>query len=142
MTQYVSLDELLAKREPTDSGMPEGEVPVSGLGAVRVRGLSRGEVLAGKDIDERLAFEVFLISTGMVSPKMTAAQALSWLSVGRPTELEPVTKAIIELSGLGDDAEKRAVAEMFEDPSAEFRDVPSGPTGDDAGSDAQGDEQR
>lgn len=139
--EYVSVEELLARRAESTTGMPEKDVTLAGLGKVRVRSLSRAEALASKDVDERRDFEAFIIACGMVQPPMTQEQARAWLNVATPYEIEQVTDEIGTLSGVTQDAVRTAVREQLEDSDAGFRDVPRGEAAHDGGEVASGDEQ-
>lgn len=103
---------LLAKREApgTVSGYPEDDVPVPGFGTVRVRGLSRFEVLHiqsnhGKGV---AAVEQLTVSLGLIDPPMTEAEVKVWQKVDVSGEIDPVTQRIGELSGMIRGADKEA----------------------------------
>jgi len=113
--------------------MPESDAEVRGKGTVRVRGLSRWELLAGKGIEDRTAYEAYIVATGMVAPAMTPAAVEAWMRKALATDFEDVTDKITGLSGMDEGAERAAARELFEDPDAEFRDVPSGSVADDPG---------
>jgi hypothetical protein len=125
--EYLSIEQLTVPAADTASGMPEADVPQSG-GAVRVRGLSRREILKAKDIDDRTAWEAFVIATGMLAPKMTVAQVEAWQGTALALTIEPIMDKIVELSGMDEGAERRAARELVEEDGAEFRDVPGGST--------------
>jgi hypothetical protein len=121
--------------------LPEADVEIPGLGVVRVRGLSRAEVLiiqkvadSGEDILERK-----MLAAAMVSPRRTEGQVREWQEASPVGELQPVVARVMELSGMDEDAAKETYKELASDPDAEFRDVPSGEARDDAGSPADGD---
>lgn len=103
----VSKDALLTKR------LPEQDVEIPGVGAVRVRSLTRAEVLAIRSrpiaVDE---MERVLLEAAMVAPKLTAAEVLKWQESVSAGELEPITRAIAVLSGLDDSAAKEAVKQF------------------------------
>jgi hypothetical protein len=133
--------ELLFKpRAATASGMPEGDVDVPGVGTVRVRGMTRAEALTLRAFAGNVAkAEAVMLSFGMVDPALTEAEAARWISVSPATEIEDVTDKISELSGMKPTAAKEAVKEFVADPDAEFRVLPSGEVGHDAGPAADGD---
>lgn len=138
MTEYASLEDLTSPQALTDAGIHEGDATTESGRVVRVRGLSRIEVLlskAGELAEDRVKWEAFILSTGLVAPRMTAAQVNNWQASVIATEIEPVMDKIFELSGMDDGAERRAVRELLEEDGAEFRDVPSGPATDDARTD-------
>lgn len=84
----------------------EEDVELS-IGTVRVRGLSRAEVLryqgGAKDAVE---FEVQLLSAALVDPALTEAEARELLNVSPAGVLEPLTDVIKRLSGLEPGAAK------------------------------------
>ncbi len=91
------------------------DVELPGVGTVRVRALSRAEVLelneakpATDDAKAMLAFEAKFLALGMVEPALTEAEALSWLQSAPHGENDPVTDAIRSLSGLEVRADKAA----------------------------------
>lgn len=95
-------------RYSTVSGFPEATVDVSGVGPVRVRGLSRLEVLHIQSATNPAIAERRVIAAGMVEPAMTERQAGEWQKRSVAGELEPVTEAIGELSGIAGRADKAA----------------------------------
>lgn len=88
--------------------LPEAEVEIPGLGSVRVRGLTRAEVLnVRKATDDEhmdgpraLTLERKLLAKAMVDPALTEAEVGKWQEMGTPGELEPVIEKVQELSGL------------------------------------------
>lgn len=122
--------------------LPEDEVEIPGLGTVRVRALSRAEVVDElKAGDESVPFECRLVALAMVEPTLTVDEVAEWRRVSLPDEVEAVTRKINDLSGLTKESAKDAYKEFEADPDAEFRVLPSGEAGDDGGPDAGGDEQ-
>lgn len=114
---------LLAKRAPTESGMPEETVTLDGLGVVMVRGLSRGEVFMlqkARDnglIKDQAEWEQQMVSKALLSPEMTPAEVAVWQSVaGGGGELEDVTNKISELSGTARKSAKAAVQSFRDGP--------------------------
>lgn len=113
----LTAEQLLAPRATTESGFPEDDVEVSGLGKVRVRGLSRKEVMKVRkaadredtiDGNRQLAIEQHMLARAMVSPRMTEAQIAAWQDAGGAGEIEPVAQKVQELSGLLEDSQKAA----------------------------------
>lgn len=92
--------------------LTEETVALPGLGEVRVRALSRAEVMEMQEGRERrgqLGTEAWCLSLAMVDPELTEEEAkeLLWASPG--AELQPVIDAMFRLSGLsevGSDAQK------------------------------------
>lgn len=122
---------LFAPREKTTSGFPEDDVPIPGVGTVRVRGLSRFEALSMKAVDNAVASERLMLHYAMVDPPMTEAEIGKWQRASGASELEPVTGKIAELSGMTQDAAKEAVKDFEANPESEFRVLPSGEAGHD-----------
>lgn len=109
----MSLDKvaLLSKRGTTESGFPEGEVEIPGFGTVRVRGLSRHEVLHIQSAHTKggvAAVERLTVSLGMVDPVLTEDEVKQWQKVSPGGEIDPVTQKIGELSGMLEGADKEA----------------------------------
>jgi hypothetical protein len=98
--------------------LPEDDVQVPGVGTVRVRGLSRVEVLqARKATDEAtmdgprmLTLERKMLAAALVDPALSEAEVGKWQAVAPAGELVPLIQAIERLSGLSDDAPKSGVA--------------------------------
>lgn len=109
----MSLDkELLFKPR-----LEEADVEVPGVGTVRVRALSRAELmlarkatdLAGEvDGPRALVLERKMIATAMVDPALTEAEVGRWQNASGAGELNVVSEAIQRLSGMLDDAEKES----------------------------------
>lgn len=99
--------------------LPEEEVEIPGVGTVRIRSLSRAEVLGirGKDVpvDE---MERHLLALSLVEPKLTEKEAGQWQAASAAGELEPVTKAIMRLSGLEEATAKEAVKRFRGEPGS------------------------
>lgn len=122
------------KEQLFTSGVPEADVEIPGKGTVRVRGLTRAEVLkatgGGGDI---AVIERRLLAAGMVSPTLTENDARRWQERSLAYELQPVTEAIERLSGMDKGAAKEAYLEFEQDSDAEFRVLPGEGAGDDGG---------
>lgn len=76
-------------------------VDVTGVGKVEVRGLTRAEALriqAG-DLDAA-QMECELLAAALVNPALSVEEVSAWQSVATVGELEPVSLAIQELSGM------------------------------------------
>ena len=90
--------------------LPEEDHEIPGLGTVRIRSLSRTEVLGirGKSlpVDE---MERRLLAAALVAPALTEKEVGQWQAASAAGELEPVTKAIMRLSGLQEESAKEAV---------------------------------
>lgn len=95
--------------------LPEEEFEISGVGSVRIRALTRAEMLRirGKEmpVDE---MERQLLSLALVAPKLTEDDVRKWQHASAAGELEPLTKAVMRLSGLEATAPKEAVKRFRE----------------------------
>lgn len=88
--------------------LPEAEVEIPGVGKVRVRGLSRAEAMLVRQVEDVKAFECRMIALGMVEPKLTEDEVEQWQQATTPAELEAITSAILDLSGMAVGADKTA----------------------------------
>ncbi len=92
----------------------EATVTIEGVGDLRVRGLRRGEVFAikkateGKDVE---AYEIKALTVGVIEPKLTEAEVRRWYKAAPAGEIDPVVDKIMDLSGLGQGADKSGVQE-------------------------------
>jgi hypothetical protein len=128
--------------------LTEADVDVEGLGTVRVRALSRAEVLRVRSavkgeedaIKRQADLERKMLALAMVDPELTEAEVGQWQAASTAGEMEPVTDKVQELSGLLQGAAKEAYVEFEQNPDAEFRLPPSGRAEHDRGPDAGGDE--
>lgn len=124
--------------------LPEDTVDVDGIGPVRVRGLSRIDLLTihRADTSEPGSFERLLLARAMVDPELTEEEVGRWQEASSPHEIEAVASVVTRLSALQPDAAKEVYREFDADPDAEFRDVPGEGAGDDSGPAAGGDAER
>lgn len=108
----ISRDDLFAIR------LAQTEVDIPGLGTVKIRALSREEVLGLRKVktDEGLslgddpgAMECHMVALAMTEPALTPADVLRWQKSSPVGELEVVTDAIAEVSGMNSGAVKEAV---------------------------------
>lgn len=103
MGEHVSKTDLLKKR------FGEEEVEVPGVGAVRVRALTRGQALELQGQEMEVAeMERRLISTAMVEPTLTEEEVRQWQDNTPAGELQGVMEAIVRLSGMEAHAGKAA----------------------------------
>lgn len=99
------------------SRIPEADVEIPGVGTVRVRGLSRVEVIVMRkatdtehlDGPRALVIERKMLAAAMVDPELTEAEVGQWQKASAAGELGPVTQKIQELSGMLDGSAKEAV---------------------------------
>lgn len=124
---------LFAPRAGTDSGYPEDDVDVAGMGTVRVRGLSRFEVLHVQNTDDSAKRERQILALALLDPTMTEAEVGRWQKASDASEMEPVSEKVAELSGMQGGSGKAIVKEFVANPDAEFPVLPSGETGPDGG---------
>lgn len=112
--------------------LPEAEVDLPGKGTVRVRALTRGEVLhmrqSVKSVEDAIkrqgAFEARTLAKAMLDPEMSVAEVEMWQERSVAGEIDLVIATIEKISGLLDDpkaAAKKVVMEFEADPEAEFR---------------------
>lgn len=87
----------------------EGEHVVEGVGTVRIRGLSRAEVLALQKVGDVAATDRRMLSLALVEPELTEAEVGEWQAASGPMEIERLTEAIRDLSGMGVGASKSGV---------------------------------
>jgi hypothetical protein len=122
--------------------LPEDTVAIDGIGEIRVRGLSRGEVFAIQKVSKGTAdFERRTLACGLVDPAMTEDEVRQWQDAAPAGELEPVGDKIRELSGLVKGADKSDLPVAGDEPGPGVRDVPGAEAGDDGGPAAGADEQ-
>lgn len=96
------------------------DVEVGALGTVKIRALSRAEVLAFRKlkVDDVAHMERVLLATSLVEPVLTEDEVKQWQDASPAGELEPVTQAINALSGLDSAAAKEAVQRFRGRPGA------------------------
>lgn len=100
----INKAELLASR------LSQEDVELGEVGSVRIRSLSRAEVLKIKGKEMPLEeMERLLVSAALVDPVLTEDEVSQWQASSGAGEIEAVTQAIVRLSGLEDSASKKAV---------------------------------
>lgn len=92
-TPIISKDVLLKAQ------LPESTVDVPGVGRMRVRGLSRMEVLLARDRD-RAGWEASLLTAGLVEPALTEDEVNIWREGATTDVVNTVVEAILGLSGM------------------------------------------
>jgi hypothetical protein len=103
---YATLESLL------ESSLTEQDHELSTGARVRIRALSRAEVLRIQTIgkDKALELERHTVAAGLVEPRMTVEQVAAWQSADRAGgEIGRLMEAIRDLSGLGPGAAKSGV---------------------------------
>lgn len=88
--------------------LPEREVEIPGVGTVRVRGLSRAEILSARALSGEDATERFILLVALVDPQLTADEVVQWHGSATTAEMSLVLSAIKDLSGLEVGADKAA----------------------------------
>lgn len=102
--------ETVGKDALFEPALPERDVAIPGRGTVRVRALTRAEALEIRGVEIPVAhMERKLVSAAMVAPKLSEKDVDRWQRAAAAGELEPVTDAITELSGMKKTAGKEAV---------------------------------
>ncbi len=100
-----NLDALLNRKANTR----DVELPDAGI-TVKVRGLTRAEALKVQGVEMDVAeSEVILVARAMVEPAMTEDQVRAWQNVSPAGELELITTAVLELSGMTSSAPKETM---------------------------------
>ncbi|MFG3709482.1 hypothetical protein [Micromonospora sp. NPDC047730] len=88
---------------------PEADVELPGVGTVRVRGLTRAEVIEiGKGANDGKDMEPYSLSLAMVDPRLTEDEVREWTRVATFGELETLNHEINRLSGIAGRADKEA----------------------------------
>jgi hypothetical protein len=88
--------------------IPQEDIEILDVGVVTVRGLSRHEAIVMQAQKGVLAQEMVMLCFGMVEPMLTEDEVKRWQRCSPAGELEPVTKLISRLSGMGPDADKES----------------------------------
>lgn len=88
----------------------EGVHEISGVGAVKIRGLSRAEVLEVRTLPDTAAADRLMVSRALLDPTLTEDEVGAWQKTSPPGEIEALTTAIVELSGMGGGASKSGVS--------------------------------
>lgn len=123
MEEYASIEALTAPR------LPEDDVPLPGVGKVRVRGMNRKETLATQKIDDVAERDAHIVAIGMLKPHMSVSQVKAWGAAATGGEIELVSRRIGELSGLIEGQAKEVYQEFEADPGSEFRALSDAETG-------------
>jgi hypothetical protein len=78
--------------------LDEEDVPLAGLGTVRVRGLNRLEALRVSEATGAGERDRLMLAAGMIDPKMTLADVRKWQEASPGGEIEQVSEVIARLS--------------------------------------------
>lgn len=88
---------------------PEEDVELPGVGTVRVRALTRAEVIEiGKGVNDGKDMEPYSLSLAMVDPQLTEDEVRQWTQVATFGELEKLNHVVNRLSGIAGRADKEA----------------------------------
>lgn len=122
--------------------LPEDDVPISGMGVMRVRGLSQAEAHMVEQTKGTEARERKILALGVVGPfTLTEAEVGRWQKAAPAGEVTKVALKVAELSGMLEGADKAAFQGVRGEPGAGVP-VPAGAeAGDDGGRDGPPDEQ-
>lgn len=102
---YATLDNLFQRR------LPEDDVTLPGVGKVRVRGLSRLEMLRLEELSGKgtAVVEQGMISTAMLIPAgVTMSMVEQWQDASVAVEIGPVMDMINKLSGTARASDKES----------------------------------
>jgi hypothetical protein len=110
--------------------LPERDVNLPGIGIVRVRGLSRAEVLEARE-DTTVGFEAAMLTAGVADPALTRDEVRRWMAAAPAGEIKPVTDAILHLSGLAQGADKSGLSGDGADAGVGVGSLSGGEAGDD-----------
>lgn len=123
------------------TAMPERVVEIPGKGSVRVRALTRGEVLRFEQATNNNAYaERKAIAAALVEPRMTEDEVKAWQNRSVAGDIKVVANAIAELSGLSGRPDKEAYKSFRDEPDAGVRLLPGAEVGDERGPDEGGTE--
>jgi hypothetical protein len=89
--------------------LDEDDYEIPGVGTVRIRGLSRAQVIALRKIDDMALADAQMVAWGLVDPALSVDEAKAWQASSGVAEIEGLTVAIGELSGEGRGATKSGV---------------------------------
>lgn len=92
---------LLANRVPT------GEIEIPGVGTLKVRGLSRQELIDAQKW-EGLEQERKILTAALIDPKLTEDEVAQWQAGSPANEINDVAMRINELSGIAQGAAKES----------------------------------
>lgn len=98
-------------------GLPEEDLEIEGVGTIRIRALSRYEIMvAGKaNPDDVLAMEQQMLSIAVLDPKLTEKEVAQWQKSSPLGQVQEVIQAINRLSGVTKDSQKEAYKSLRED---------------------------
>lgn len=86
----------------------KGTVTFADGSQVHVRALTRDEALAVRDFETIAEQDNFIISTGLVDPKLTVEDVAAWAANDAAGDLAAVSNAIAQISGMAERSGKEA----------------------------------
>jgi hypothetical protein len=86
----------------------QGVVTLHDGSTVLVRGCTRKEAQRIQDQEEGEPRDAMMISLGMVDPELSHAEVLDWFATAPNGDLLEITRAIMEMSGMGPGQGKEA----------------------------------
>ncbi len=92
----------------TINALPQEDVEIPGKGSVRVRALTRAEMLSLGDNLSVLEIERKMISMAMIDPVLTEAEVKAWQDSSPVNEMTTVVRKINALGGVGQGVDKTA----------------------------------
>lgn len=84
----------------------EGIITFQNGDQVRIRQLTRDEVMAMQDVDGLAAKDSFMIACAMIEPKLTPEEVAAWAAADSAGDLIAISDGIAIISGLKQGAEK------------------------------------
>lgn len=104
--------QILARKTGRDTvTLPDGST-------IGIRALTRDEALEMQELKGLGNKDTYMIATGMTDPMMTVEDVAKWAKSGDAGDLVIVSKAITELSGMGEGAGKSRVSGVRGQPRA------------------------
>jgi hypothetical protein len=101
-----------------NQSLPESNLHIEGVGVVRIRSLSRAIALRLQEQDSNVERERYALRHGLVSPSLTNTEIKQWQESAPAGFIEPITNAILKLSGMLEESEKEAVERFPDEPNA------------------------
>lgn len=129
--------------------LQEDDVEIPGVGTVRVRALTRDEVIRvrkasdeqGLDGPRVLILERKMLALALVDPELTEAEIGKWQRNAGAGEIDKVSRKVQEISGMLEDAGKAAYKSVRGESGNGVRALPGAEAGDDGGGSPAPDEQ-
>lgn len=106
---------------------------IEGVGEIRLRGLSRDEVLRAADMERGTERDAYTISCTMVDPAMTPEEVAVWFGTADSEEIGDVMAKAMQLSRIAVGSAKEVYREFEASPELEFRTLPGDRAEDDGG---------